>query len=152
MELETEEPVAMVLAVDKCPECSNNHLDLSSSAFAQIANPTAGIIDISIQPIRCPTKGNIVIRIDSGANPNYFAIFIQNVGGAGSVKLIEANGGSGWQKMTQLWGVNWVLNARTPGPVSLRVTASDGKQVTLNNCVPANWKAGSSYTCNGQFS
>ncbi|GAQ81869.1 hypothetical protein KFL_000930150 [Klebsormidium nitens] len=52
----------------------------------------------------------------------------------------------------QHWGVNWVLNGHVTDSVSLRLTGGDGTQVTLDDCVPADWTPGSSYPCSGQLS
>src|SRR5690348_7403307 len=42
-----------VRIVDQCPECLRGHLDLSKQAFAKVADPALGRVDVSWQLVPC---------------------------------------------------------------------------------------------------
>ncbi|KAF3333674.1 Expansin-B15 [Carex littledalei] len=64
--------------------------------------------------VQCSYSGTqITFRVDSGSNPNYFAVLIEFVGGDGSlsaVDLMQAGYGS-WSSMQHSWGAVWMLNS-----------------------------------------
>ena len=55
-------------AVDKCPECPTNKLDLFQNAFEQLAPTSAGIISISYDQVACGITSPIVVRNKVGSS------------------------------------------------------------------------------------
>ena len=63
---------------DLCPECATGALDLSPTAFTQIAQLSAGRVPISWQEVPCDVTGNVVFHVDQGTNPYYLEINVRN--------------------------------------------------------------------------
>ena len=133
------------------------HLDLSDIAMSrlQTGDPTGQMID-GVVPTRyrrvpCPVKGNIHIRVHSGASEYYFALTVVNVSGFGAVVNVETRLPSGtWlslirdpnysQSRPQERGGRWVL-PQTAGnvtlPLALRFTDASGRSVVSEQALTA---------------
>ncbi|KAG6435435.1 hypothetical protein SASPL_100309 [Salvia splendens] len=91
-----------VTITDECPGLCNNepfHFDLSGKAFGSLAKPghedqlrNAGRINIQYTRVRCHYKAHIAVKIDSGSNPYYLAMAVENVNGDGEIDRIEILG------------------------------------------------------------
>lgn len=55
-----------VMVVDQCPECELNHLDLFQDAFAELADVSKGIIDVTWEYVDCPITVRIMSSISCG--------------------------------------------------------------------------------------
>ncbi|KAN0083385.1 hypothetical protein V8E54_002473 [Elaphomyces granulatus] len=50
------------LIVDECPGCGQNHLDLFPDAFAELSDPSAGIIPVSWSIVECGITSPIILH------------------------------------------------------------------------------------------
>lgn len=67
-----------VRVVDLCPECRTGHLDLSQEAFARIADPIEGRVDITWQIVSPVLNSPIVYHFKEGSNPWWTAVHVRN--------------------------------------------------------------------------
>ena len=87
-----------VRIVDQCPECLRGHLDLSLEAFAKVADPTLGRVDVSWQLVPCDVTGPMRFCYKEGSSAFWTAIQVRNhrlpiqlleIEKSGSFKIIE---------------------------------------------------------------
>ena len=116
-----------VKVVDQCPECAVGHLDLSRTAFAKIADPTAGDVPITYQAVHNPAvPAKLSVRVKEGSSANWLAVLIDNHGNpltkvvVGSTALTRAS--------YNYWLAEGGLGA---GPFTIRVTDSQGRTATI---------------------
>jgi expansin len=67
-----------VRIVDSCPGCEANHLDLSKSSFAKIADPSRGRVPISFSTVACRVSGAMAFHFKDGSSKYWTAIQIRN--------------------------------------------------------------------------
>jgi expansin (peptidoglycan-binding protein) len=67
-----------VRIVDSCPGCAPGQLDLSSTAFARIAEPKRGRVPITWRYVPCEVSGPIDYRFKEGSNPFWTALQVRN--------------------------------------------------------------------------
>jgi Expansin C-terminal domain len=106
--------------------------------------------------VQCSYPGTqITFRVDSGSNPNYFAVLIEFLNGDGSLSAVELmqSGSASWSSMQHSWGAVWMLNSGSAlqAPFSLRLTTDSGKTLVANNVIPQGWQAGASYKSTTNF-
>jgi len=53
------------MIVDECPGCGPNHLDLFPDAFAALADPSKGVINVSWDYVACPISSPLQIHMVS---------------------------------------------------------------------------------------
>lgn len=115
-----------VRIVDQCPGCAKGDLDLSREAFAQIADPAAGRVDITWQPVACDVTGPIAYHFKDGSNAFWTGIQIRNHRYA--IAKLEARDDAGaWQPINRL-SYNYFVDTSGlgRGPYALRVTDTRG--------------------------
>lgn len=67
-----------VRIVDLCPECLAGHLDLSASAFAKVARPELGRVDVEWELTSCDVAGPMRYKYKDGSNEWWTAVQIRN--------------------------------------------------------------------------
>lgn len=117
-----------VRIVDKCPECKTGHLDLSKSAFAKIADVSAGRVPITWRVVSCPVTGNITYHYKDGANEYWTAIQVRNHR-LPIAKLEMSIGGS--YTTAKREDYNYFVNSKGAGAgaVKVRITSIDGQTI-----------------------
>ena len=131
-----------VRIVDSCPDCTTpGHLDLSREAFAKIADPVAGRVDVRWRLVTCEVQGPLRYRFKEGSSQYWTGIQVFN-------HRVPVTKLEYWKNST------WVAVKREPynyfveprgmgaGPLKLRVTALDGQMLedTLPGIVGDNSK------------
>jgi len=106
------------------------NLDLSAQAFAKIADPKEGRIDVTYQAVACATAGNVAYHFKDGSSKYWTAIQIRNH--RVPVAKVEYKKGDAWVAMKRA-DYNYFIEASgvgdQPNGLSLRVTATDGQVV-----------------------
>ncbi|WBB98216.1 expansin EXLX1 family cellulose-binding protein [Solwaraspora sp. WMMA2080] len=119
-----------VVVMDQCPECAAGHLDLSREAFARIADPVRGIVDVSYRAVVDPPTGPLAVRVKEGASQWWFAVRVTDHGNP--LATVEARTGSGWRGLVRHDYNYWLADdGLGPGPYSLRVTDVYGNRTTV---------------------
>ncbi|XP_042009015.1 expansin-B4-like [Salvia splendens] len=156
-----------VTITDECPGLCNNepfHFDLSGKAFGYLAKTgheeelrKTGRINIQYTSVRCHYKAHLAVKIDSGSNPYYVAMVVENVNGDGEIDRIEIMGQGlqswGWRDMQRDWGETWKFDvpSGTTGPFSIRFTDRSSRSVVAYRIIPANWAPGKTYYSRTNF-
>ena len=119
-----------VLITNECPyPCAPGQLDLSQQAFAKIADPKAGRVDISWQLVSPATTGTISIRYKTGSSRYWCGI--QVIGERNPVTRLEVSTGSGWQQLPRS-SYNYFLSANGTGcGNAIRITDIYGQQLAV---------------------
>ena len=99
-------------------------------AFAKIADPKEGRIDVTYQAVACATAGNVAYHFKDGSSKYWTAIQIRNH--RVPVAKVEYKKGDAWVAMKRA-DYNYFIEASgvgdQPNGLSLRVTATDGQVV-----------------------
>lgn len=119
-----------VRVVDQCPECPEGDIDLSPQAFEQIADLSAGRVDISWQYVPCAVQGPIEYRFKEGSNQWWTALQIRNH--RHRIAKLEYQDGSGAFISVGRETYNYFVEpaGMGPGPYVLRVTDVLGNVLT----------------------
>jgi expansin (peptidoglycan-binding protein) len=118
----------VVRIVDLCPECKSGDLDLSPEAFALIADPVAGRVKISWQPVACAVSGPLQYRFKEGSSQWWMGVQVRN--SRLPISKLELSQ-SGFVGLTQSSYGYYIQSspAPGPGPFTFRITAASGQQV-----------------------
>ncbi|MET8250658.1 expansin EXLX1 family cellulose-binding protein [Micromonospora sp. NPDC005197] len=123
-----------VLIMDQCPECEPGHLDLSREAFARIADPVQGLVQVTYRAVvNPPLPGPLSFRIKEGASQFWFAVRIGNHGNP--LRAVEVRQGDDgpWRATARQDYNYWLLaSGAGPGPYSVRVSDVYGHRVTVS--------------------
>lgn len=119
---------------DQCPGCGPNHLDLYPDAFAELDDPSKGIIKTSWTYVNCPISSPITIRNKEGTSPYYFNVQVLNANKRVESLSFSTNGGSSWTP-TQRQEYNYFLYSSGSGSssVDVKVTSVDGDVVIVKD-------------------
>jgi expansin (peptidoglycan-binding protein) len=117
---------------DQCPGCGTNHLDLFPDAFAKLAEPSKGIIDVTWSVVDCGITSPITLKNKEGTSKYWFAMQVVNSNVAVSKLEVSTNGGSTWQPTTRT-EYNYFQNASGFGTdtVDVKITSTKGKSITV---------------------
>ncbi|CAI5975572.1 unnamed protein product [Closterium sp. NIES-65] len=136
----------------------NGDFNLNFAAWDRIVGDwAAGRVEIDYRSVDCPSNGGLKVRLVDDSNSYNFALQILEAAGSGGMESVElSNDGSQWASMTTYgWGATWVLNPAKDvvdagRPVSVRVTGG-GSQVVLQDVIPSDWSAGTTYESGTNF-
>jgi expansin (peptidoglycan-binding protein) len=148
VEVEGPGGTVAVRVVDLCPECGVGHLDLSALAFARIADPADGRVDIRWTPVTCPVAGNVAYRFKEGSSRWWTAIQVRNH--RLPIQALAYRTDGDWIDVPRE-DYNYFVVAGgvgTDGPFEVRITAVDGQE--LEDELPG-VQAGQVFTGSGQF-
>jgi expansin len=122
-----------VKVVDQCPECETGHIDLSRKAFARIADPVQGIVNVSYRAVRNPTlPGPLSFRVKEGSSQFWFAVLVIDHGNPLSTVEVRS-GGSGWRTLQRTDFNYYVAESGVgSGPFTIRVTDVYGHRATAS--------------------
>lgn len=117
-----------VRIVDQCPECEAGHLDLSESAFAKIADKSAGRVPITWNVIECNVSGNLTYHYKDGTSQYWTAIQVRN--SRLPIASLEVQSGGTFTKVARQ-SYNYFVDDKGAGAgaVTVRVTSIDGQQL-----------------------
>jgi expansin (peptidoglycan-binding protein) len=147
-EVDGPQGTVTVRIVDSCPECLAGHLDLSKEAFAKIAPVNDGRVQTQWRLVSCAVQGPVRYRIKEGSSEYWAAIQVRNH--RLPIQKLEWNNNGSWVDVKRETYNYFVVNSGMgPGPVKIRITASDGQQ--LEDTLPA-IKAEKIYDGAAQFS
>ncbi|KXL48384.1 carbohydrate-binding module family 63 protein [Acidomyces richmondensis BFW] len=86
------------MIVDECPGCGQNHLDLFPDAFAELAEPSKGIIDVTWDYVPCPhISGPLEIHMKSGVSEYWFSAQVVNARRRTSKMEVSTDQGKTWR-------------------------------------------------------
>ncbi len=116
-----------VEVIDQCPPCQTGHLDLSETAFADIAPLAAGEVDVSYQPIADPPlAGPLQVVVKTGSSAFWLALQVINTGNP--VASVSVGG----HALTRASYNYWIASSgEGSGPFDVQVTDTEGHQATL---------------------
>ncbi|KAF8850598.1 hypothetical protein BDZ45DRAFT_632785 [Acephala macrosclerotiorum] len=136
------------MIVDECPECGTNHLDLFPDAFAALADPTTGVIDITWDYVDCPITSALEVHNKEGVSAYWFSMQVVNANQGVSSLEVSTDGGSTWQSTTRM-DYNFFQNSAGFGTttVDVKVTSDSGDSVIINN-VDVSSGASTTASCN----
>jgi len=132
---EVEGPLGTVKVriVDLCPGCAAGHLDLSRQAFAKIANPIDGRVNVRWRMVTCDVQGPIRYHLKEGSSQWWTAIQVLNH--RLPVTKLEYWKNGAWVNVKRE-DYNYFVetSGMGSGAIKVRVTASDGQ--TLEDTLP----------------
>jgi expansin len=122
-----------VLITNQCPECPVGHVDLSSTAFARIADPVAGRVPVTYSLVRDPPVAQpIAIRVKDGSSRWWMQI--QALDHGNPLATFELQTPQGWRSLTRTAHNYWTAENPGPGdgPFTVRVTDIHGQSATID--------------------
>ena len=122
----------VVRIVDQCPGCAEGDVDLSQEAFAEIAEISAGRVDITWQLVSPVLDGPIVYHFKDGSNQWWTAVQIRNH--RTPIATVEYWNGSSYVDVPRL-SYNYFVetSGMGTGPYTFRVTDTLGNVLTDSN-------------------
>ena len=119
--------IVTVRITDQCPECAAGDVDLSTQAFAAIADPSAGRVPISWKIVAGSVTGPVQYRYKEGSTRYWTAIQVRNHREPVSKLEILPSGSSNWIEVPRA-DYNYFVytTAIASGPLQVRVTALTG--------------------------
>jgi expansin (peptidoglycan-binding protein) len=125
-----------VRIVDQCPECKHGDLDLSESAFGQIAEMSAGRVPITWHVVACDVSGKLKYQFKDGSSQWWVQVQVQNHRYP-IAKFEWSKDGESWEALERKDHDYFEKSSGFgPDPVKIRVTASNG-EVVLDTLPPA---------------
>jgi expansin (peptidoglycan-binding protein) len=122
------------MIVDQCPGCGTNHLDLFPDAFAKLASPSKGEIDIEWDIVPCGITTPIVLKNKEGTSKFWFSMQVMNSNVPISKLEVSTDGGKTWKATTRK-DYNFFENPAGFGAetVDVKVTATSGSAIVVKS-------------------
>lgn len=122
------------MITDQCPGCGTNHLDLYEDAFTQLAQKSAGIIDVTWDYVACPITSPLSIHMKSGVSANWFSAQVVNAKRRTSKLEVSTDSGKTWKSTTrQTYNFFEISSGCGASTAWIRVTSETGSTVTVKN-------------------
>jgi len=135
VQIEGPKGTLTVRIVDSCPDCTDKgHLDLSSTAFAKLADPLEGRVNVRWRMVSCDdVQGPLRYRFKDGSNQYWTGIQVFNH--RLPVTKLEFSKNGVWVPVKRE-AYNYFVEptGMGTGAIKLRVTALDGQ--TLEDTLP----------------
>ncbi|PNH04330.1 hypothetical protein TSOC_009510 [Tetrabaena socialis] len=155
-------PGRLVLTIaDTCESCSLLDLNIHADAFAQLADPAIGIINVTYRQIPCPSFGrNMSVYVSDfhASQGGYVRLSVRDVAGNGLAEVAVAHcqrnetagtAGDGglipgctstlrgpiWRVMNNTAGAAWEYSGLPRLPLDLRLTSVGGQDVIVRNAI-----------------
>ncbi len=133
VEVEGPKGTLRVRIVDSCPDCpTKGHLDLSRSAFAKVADPVAGRVNVRWRMVSCNVEGPVLYHFDTGSHQWWAGIQLRNH--RLPVTKLEAWKNDAWVALERKSHNYFIFENAGTGTLRVRVTAWDGQ--TLEDTLP----------------
>ncbi|GAB6900567.1 hypothetical protein JCM9957A_36570 [Kineosporia succinea] len=117
-----------VKIVDRCPECRPGHIDLSAQAFAKLAEPVEGRIDITWKMVSPSLSGPVKYVYKEGSTQWWCGIQVRDH--RNPIRKVELKGPNGWITLDRQM-YNYFLSANGEGcGGTVRITDIQGNQLT----------------------
>jgi len=122
------------MITDECPNCGPNHLDLFPDAFAALANPTVGIIDVAWSLTPCDIATPIVLNAKSGSSQYWFSMDVVNANVPVQSLNVSTDGGNTWTATERMF-YNYFQYSSGFGTeaIDVKVTSVTGESITVSN-------------------
>jgi len=138
-------PSVVVQALDKCPECSNDHFDLDPTAMARIVGDglsgTCGVISIEYERVSCDYKIPFSVRNKGGVSKYWYGLHVDDVAGNGGVSQIKLGkdgvevGSCNKDNGPSYWGCTANSGSFPDMPMDITLIDETGASVTASNCI-----------------
>lgn len=117
-----------VRIVDLCPECQHGHIDLSPEAFAQLADLSKGVVEVTWRYVSCDYAEPIQYKFKEGSNQWWTAVQIRRH--AHRIAKFEYEKSGSWVEVPRV-DYNYFVeeSGMGPGPYHFRVTDVLGQVV-----------------------
>jgi expansin (peptidoglycan-binding protein) len=134
----------VVRIVDSCAGCTGDQLGLSEQAFDAMGSQGQVQVPIKWQYVSCQVAGPLQYRFKEDSNEYWVAIQVRNH--RLPIQKLEWDKGGTWVEVArQPYNYFVEPSGMGPGPIHLRVTATDGQQIedTLPQVIQATIVIGS---------
>jgi expansin (peptidoglycan-binding protein) len=119
-----------VKVVDRCPGCAAGHIDLSETAFARLAPLSAGRIGVTYTRLADPPlPGPLSIELKPGSSRYWLGLLADHTGNP--LASVQVRASSGWLSLRRGSDNYWIASGAGPGPFTVRLTDTQGHQVTV---------------------
>lgn len=123
----------IVRVVDRCPGCSDNHVDLSPAAFEKVADLSLGRVDVQWQQVSPPIETPIIYQFKDSSNPWWMAVQIRNIRTPVAKFEYLDESGSFVEVERVMWNYFVIYGGLGVGPYTFRVTDVFGRTITDEN-------------------
>ncbi len=120
----------VVRVVDRCPGCSEGHVDLSQEAFEQIADLSQGRVNVEWQQVSPPLQEPIAYHFMGSSSPWWMAIQLRNIRNPVAKFEYLDDDGSFVEVERVMWNYFVVYGGLGNGPYTFRVTDVFGRTIT----------------------
>jgi expansin (peptidoglycan-binding protein) len=127
----------LVHIVDSCAGCTPEQIGLSKDTFDAMGAASLLQANVRWKYVTCPVEGPIRYRFKEDSNAYWAAIQVRNH--RLPIQKLEWEKGGTWLEVPRQPYNYFVESGMGPGPIHVRVTATDGQQLedTLPQVIPA---------------